>query len=74
MKDIVERLRGYKMTPRHAEELCAESADEIETLRQQRDELKRIAEGINARMTRRGFYMPEDTADLIAALAKMEGK
>lgn len=33
MKDIVERLRGYKESPRHAEELCAESADEIERLR-----------------------------------------
>ena len=32
MAGLVDRLRGYKMTPRHMEELCAEAATEIESL------------------------------------------
>ena len=32
---LIEKLRGYKSTPRHCEELCFEAAIEIESLRQQ---------------------------------------
>jgi len=32
---LIEKLRGYKSTPRHCEELCYEAANEIESLRQQ---------------------------------------
>jgi len=32
---LIEKLRGYKSTPRHCEELCYEASNEIESLRQQ---------------------------------------
>jgi len=32
---LIEKLRGYKSTPRHCEELCYEAANEIESLHQQ---------------------------------------
>jgi len=39
---LIEKLRGYKSTPRHCEELCYEAAVEIESLRQQiSDHIKR---------------------------------
>ena len=34
-ESLIERLRGYKSTPRHCEELCYEAANEIESLLKQ---------------------------------------
>ena len=33
--NLVERLRGYKASPRHAENLCGDAADRIEALEQE---------------------------------------
>ena len=41
---LIEKLRGYKSTPRHCEELCYEAANEIESLRQQVYDLNRLCE------------------------------
>ena len=50
-------------------EQCAER---IATLEQQNAELVRVAEGIEHRKRLRGFYVPEDTTDLLEALSKVK--
>ncbi len=72
---LIEKLRGYKSTPRHCEELCFEAAIEIESLRQQLASLTMQCEKVvrwKHLMSYNDSYFGEPAGDLKRVVYEIE--